>query len=150
MFPTAKVVFALRDPRDVVLSCFRRNFNMNANMYEFTTLMGAARLYDAVMSASETYFDRLPVAAHRIRHESLVADFEAETRKLCDFLGVDWTPTLEDFAQTDRAIATPSSVQIGKGLTAEGVGHWRKYAFALDPVMEILAPWVERFGYPAS
>jgi tetratricopeptide (TPR) repeat protein len=150
MFPGAKIVFALRDPRDVVLSCFRRSFNMNANMFEFTTLAGAARLYDAVMSAGEAYFERLPATAHRIRHEDLVADFETETRGLCDFLGVEWTPALKDFADTDRTIATPSGVQIGKGLYAESVGQWRNYAFALEPVMEILAPWVERYGYPPS
>ena len=37
VFPDAKIIFALRDPRDVVLSCFRRSFNMNASMYEFNT-----------------------------------------------------------------------------------------------------------------
>jgi hypothetical protein len=148
MFPGAKVVFALRDPRDVVLSCFRRSFNMNANMYELTTLEGAARLYDAVMTAGETYFERLPVATHRVRHESLVAEFENETRALCDFLAVEWTPALAGFADTQRPIATPSGVQIGKGLYAESVGQWRNYAFALEPVREILAPWVDRYGYP--
>jgi hypothetical protein len=148
MFPGAKIIFALRDPRDVVLSCFRRSFNMNANMYELTTLEGAARLYDTVMTAGETYLERLPVAAHRVRHETLVADFENETRALCDFLDVEWTPSLADFAGTQRAIATPSSVQIGKGLYAESMGQWRNYALALEPVREILAPWVDRYGYP--
>jgi tetratricopeptide (TPR) repeat protein len=150
MFPGAKIIFAVRDPRDVVLSCFRRSFNMNANMYEFNTLDGAARFYDAVMTAGEVYLERLPLAVHRLRHESLVADFEVEGRALCDFLGVDWTDKLKDFASTERTIATPSSAQVGRGLNAEGVGHWRHYAAALEPVMPILQPWVEKFGYAAS
>ncbi len=33
LFPEAKILLALRDPRDVVLSCFRRRFAMNAGMY---------------------------------------------------------------------------------------------------------------------
>jgi hypothetical protein len=147
MFPEAKFIFAVRDPRDVVLSCFRRSFNMNANMYEFNTLDGAARMYDAVMSAGQAYLEHLPMSVRQVRHEDLVADFETSIRDLCGFLGVDWTPELIDFATTDRAIATPSSAQIAKGLNNEGVGHWRNYAFALEPVMPLLEPWVEKFGY---
>jgi len=150
VFPSAKVIFALRDPRDVVWSCFRRSFNMNANMYEFNTLDGAARFYDAVMTAGEAYFGRLPLKVHRLRYEDIVADFETQGRALCDFLGVDWTDKLKDFASTERAIATPSSAQVGRGLYAEGVGQWRNYAAALEPVMPILRPWIEKFGYDAS
>ncbi len=38
LFPQAKILFALRDPRDVVFSCFRRRFGMNAQMYQFLRL----------------------------------------------------------------------------------------------------------------
>jgi hypothetical protein len=147
VFPGAKIIFALRDPRDVVLSCFRRSFNMNANMYEFNSLASAARFYDAVMKAGEVYFARLPLEVHRLRYEDLVADFEGQARALCAFLGVDWTDGLKDFAATERAIATPSSTQVGRGLYDEGVGQWRRYAKAMEEVMPILHPWVEKFGY---
>src|SRR6185312_2225325 len=49
LFPHAKIILALRDPRDVVLSCFRRRFAMNPGMYEFTTLETSAAYYAAVM-----------------------------------------------------------------------------------------------------
>lgn len=150
MFPYAKLIFAMRDPRDVVLSCFRRSFNMNANMYEFNTIEGAARFYDAVMAAGEAYLARLPVQVLRVRHEDVVADFDAAAGGLCEFLGVDWTTKLREFAETERPIATPSGAQVAKGLNAEGVGQWRNYAFALDPVAPVLKPWIEKFGYPAE
>ena len=41
LFPRAKVLFAVRDPRDVVLSCFRQHFQVNAAMFEFLTLEAA-------------------------------------------------------------------------------------------------------------
>ncbi|HEY3888585.1 MAG TPA: sulfotransferase, partial [Caulobacteraceae bacterium] len=55
LFPNAKILFALRDPRDVVLSGFRRRFGMNAAMYQLATLEGAAAYYDAVMRLVELY-----------------------------------------------------------------------------------------------
>jgi len=152
VFPAAKIIFAIRDPRDVVLSCFRRSFNMNAAMYEFNSIERAAKFYDAVMGAGEAYLERLPFQAHPLRYENLVADFDGTARAVCDFLGIEWTEALRDFAQTARSgrIATPSSAQVTRGLYAEGVGQWRNYAFALEPALPILKPWIEKFGYDAG
>jgi tetratricopeptide (TPR) repeat protein len=147
VFPDAKIIFAVRDPRDVVLSCFRRGFRMNAVNYEFTAFESAARMYDAVMTAGATYFERLPLKTHQVRYEDLIADFEGQVSALCDFLGVAWTDKLRDFAATNRAIATPSSTQVRRGLYEEGAGHWRNYAEPMAAVIPILQPWIERFGY---
>ena len=149
LFPGAKVIFAMRDPRDVVLSCFRRGFRMNASMSLFNTLEGAARFYDAVMTAGQVYLNELPIKVHRLRYEDLVADFDGQSRALCTFLGVEWTEGLKDFAATANArrIGTPSSTQVGRGLYSEGVGHWRHYAAHLEPILPILQPWIEAFGY---
>jgi hypothetical protein len=46
-----------------------------------------------------------------------------------------------------RAIATPSAVQLMRGLNRQGVEHWRKYAEDLEPVMPLLRPWIAKFGY---
>ena len=152
LFPGAKVLFAQRDPRDVVLSCFRRPFQINAGMYQFVTLEGAARYYDAVMRLAEVYRQKLPLDVYDIRYEKLVSDFEGETRAVCDFLGVEWNPGLHNFAQTarDRQIRTPSAAQVRGGLFTTGAGHWRRYAAHLEPIMPILQPWIERFGYDSS
>ena len=121
-------------------------------MYELTTLVGAAEYYDAVMHAGKVYFDSLPIDLHRLRYEDLVTDFETTSRALCGFLGVPWTSDLENFGQTARAgrISTPSATQVGRGLYAEGVDQWRRYDFALEPVLPILQPWIDEFGYAAD
>jgi tetratricopeptide (TPR) repeat protein len=149
LFPGVKTLFALRDPRDVVLSCFRRPFQINPGMYQFTTLESAAHYYDAVMRLAEIYRRKFPLDLHVIRYESLVADFEHETRAVCDFLGIEWRDSLHNFAENarDRQIRTPSAAQVRGGLYSTGAGQWRRYAKHLEPVMPILAPWVERFGY---
>ncbi|HQR10552.1 MAG TPA: sulfotransferase [Casimicrobiaceae bacterium] len=152
LFPAAKIVFSLRDPRDVVLSCFRRRFLMSAPNFEFLTLEGTARLYDATMRLAELYRAKLPLDLLQLRHEDLVSDFEPRVRDTCDFIGLTWQDSMRDFAARARtqAIVTPSSVQVTKGINREGIGHWRRYAPQLAPVLPILQPWVERFGYPAD
>ncbi|HQR10566.1 MAG TPA: sulfotransferase [Casimicrobiaceae bacterium] len=150
LFPTAKIVFSVRDPRDVVLSCFRRRFLMSAPNFQLLTLDGAARLYDSTMRLAELYRAKLPLDLYQLRHEDLVADFEGQVRAACDAIGLTWQDSMRDFAvrARTRGITTPSSVQVMRGLNREGVGHWRRYRDQMEPILPLLRPWVERFGYP--
>lgn len=152
LFPSARVLFALRDPRDVVLSCFRRRFALNPAMYELLTLKGAADYYDAVMRLSDVYREVLPLPQHVVRYESLVEEFEQTVRAACDFLHIEWDEALFDFAAKARArgIATPSAAQVTRGLNHEGQGVWRRYREQMTPVLPIMEPWVERLGYDPS
>lgn len=152
LFPAAKVIFSLRDPRDVVLSCFRRRFGMTPQMFEFTTLEGTARYYSAIMRFAELCRARLSLELLDSRYEDLVSGFDAEAGRLCAFLGLSFTETLRDFAANtrDRNINTPSAPQVARGLFQHGVGQWRAYRKELASVMPVLAPWVARFGYDAD
>ncbi len=149
LFPEAKILFALRDPRDVVLSCFRHSFQMNRSMYEYLTLEGTARFYDLVMRISMAYREKLDLDLHVVRHESLLEDFEGEARRVCDFLQIEWSAELHNFAEhaKKRFIATPSAIQVMRGLNKSGVGQWRPFAEQLEPVMPIIRPWIAHFGY---
>ena len=151
LFPDARILFALRDPRDVVLSCFRRRFQVNAAMFEFLTLEGAAAYYDAVMALAQRYRALLPLEVLEVRHEAMVADFEHEARRVLAFIDVDWNPAVRDFAERARTrFATPSDPQLARGLNAEGVGQWRRYEQPLAPVLGVLEPWAANFGYLAE
>jgi Flp pilus assembly protein TadD len=152
LFPEARILLARRDPRDVVLSCFRRRFAMNAGMYEFTRLDSAAAYYGAVMRLMQVYSEKLVLQTFEARHESLVADFAGEARRLCAFLGLDYQGEMAGFASRaqTRNIDTPSSAQVARGLSDAGVAQWRRYARELEPVFPVLAPFVAEFGYPET
>lgn len=149
LFPDALILFARRDPRDVVLSCFRRRFALNPSMYQLLTLQGAATYYDSVMRLSELYRELLPLPRHLVRYESLVEDFEGTARAACTFLALEWNQSMFDFAAkaSERGMATPSASQVARGLNREGEGVWRRYRDQMAPVLPVLHPWVERFGY---
>ncbi|HEX5422710.1 MAG TPA: sulfotransferase, partial [Candidatus Acidoferrales bacterium] len=150
LFPSAKILFAARDPRDVVLSCFRRMFNMNTSMFELLDLERAAHFYDAVMGLSMIYRKNLSLAWRDVRHETLVEDFERETRDICQFIGIPWDTGMLEFAERakNRTIRTPSSTQVVRGLNSDSLGQWRNYNKQLDCVLPILEPWVKHWNYP--
>ena len=152
LFPDARILFALRDPRDVVLSCYRRNFVMSGSAYQLLTLAGAAGYYDAAMRLARRFEPVLAARTLVVRHEALVQDFDRVVGEVCLALGIEWTTAMRDFSERtkDRGIATPSGAQLAGGLSAEGIGQWRRYRDQLAPVLPILAPWVERFGYDAE
>jgi tetratricopeptide (TPR) repeat protein len=152
LFPQAKVIFAVRDPRDVVFSCFRRSFNFNPSTYQLLDLAGAARFYGAAMRFAELLRRKQGLSEHRLVYERLVEDFEGEALALCAFVGADWRDGLSDFADRARrgGVASASAAQIARGLYGDGVGQWRRYRAQLEPALAILKPWVERLGYPAD
>jgi tetratricopeptide (TPR) repeat protein len=149
LFPDARILFAVRDPRDVVLSCFRRRFHVNAAMFEFLTLAGAANFYDTTMSLAVTARAKLPLNVREVRHETVIADFDREVGEILEFMGAEWNAEVRNFAgRVGGTMRTPSYAQLARGLNADGVGQWRKYERHLAPVLGLLEPWVGHFGYP--
>jgi Tfp pilus assembly protein PilF len=151
LFPEAKVLFALRDPRDVVLSAFRNQFAVQTDTFEFLRLEDCARYYAAVMELCELYWSKLPLNLRAIRYEDLVKDFDTTVKAVCKFVGIEWKESMREFSEGVRAIhiRSVSAPQVREGLYTGAAGQWRRYERELAPVLPILQPWVERFGYPA-
>jgi Flp pilus assembly protein TadD len=149
LFPQAKFIFALRDPRDVVLSCFMQSFDLNEAMQHFLSLEETARYYAAVMAVGADSVERLGRRVHRIRYEDVVADTEGEARRLLDFLGLPWDPAVLDIQKTVRGkrINTPSYSQVSEPIYTRAKERWRRYEEQLQSVLPALQPFVERFGY---
>jgi hypothetical protein len=152
LFSRAKVLFVIRDPRDVILSCLRKRFVMTEQMRELASLETAAAHYDAVMSLCEIYRRSLDLEILDIRYEDLVGKFDVETRRICSYLGVEWQPGMRDFARfaTRHSTGTPSGPQLARGLLTDRQELWRRYSDQLAPAMPRLMPWIERFGYASD
>jgi Sulfotransferase family len=148
LFPAAKILIMRRDPRDVVWSCFKTNFTLTNSARDFATLEGAARHYAALMELTELARAKLDLAFHEVRYEALVRDFDTETQAMCQFAGLNWSEDLRKFDKTakQRGVSTASAGQVRRGLY-DGSGQWKPYARYFEPVLPILAPWIERYGY---
>jgi tetratricopeptide (TPR) repeat protein len=149
LFPNAKILFCIRDPRDVVLSCFRRSFTMNGTIFQYTQIDSLAKFYASTMDLGHLYFEKIAQPVHRHSHEFLISNFDEEVEAICRFLALAPTADMRNFVETAKArdIRTPSAKQVRAGLNASGVGYWRNYERHLQGPIETLKSWIDRFGY---
>jgi len=128
------------------------NFRLNDGMANFLTLESAADLYDASFSYYEHVQQLMPFPTHVVAYEKLVADRETELRALFDFLGLDWHDAVLDHQETAKKrgrIKTASYAQVIEPIYTRSAGRWEKYRKYLEPVLPVLRPWIEKFGYTA-
>ena len=149
IFPDARVVLAVRDPRDTCLSCYQQRFDLNPAMLNFLRWDRTVAYYDAVMGLGMQVLESGVLACHRNRYEDLVDAPRDALRPLVEFLGLPWDDALLDCQRTARAryTSTPSAEQVVRPLYRSSIGRFRHYEEWLTPEIERLAPWVERFGY---
>lgn len=152
LFPRAKIIFALRDPRDVVMSCFKQRFALNYATANFLTLEDSVVYYDAVMRLANEARRRLPLNIHELRYEHLVADFDATISATLAFMGLPWRDSVRAFADTAKAtrIRTPSARAVAQPISQASSNAWRRYEARLAPFFPTLNKWVAAFGYQVA
>jgi tetratricopeptide (TPR) repeat protein len=148
-FPEARVIFALRDPRDSCLSCFQQNFVPTKAMLPFLKLDTTVAYYDQVMKLGEYFRSHLPLPFFTIRYEDVVSDFRATIEPLIEFLGLEWDDNVANYQETARKrhIRTPSDEQVVKPLYSSSIGKWEAYREFLYPDWALLDEWASRWGY---
>ena len=88
LFPRAKILFVCRDPRQVVLDCFRYGFAKNPQLFDLLTLTGAAVFYDAAMRFIDRVGPQMGLDWHVLRHETVDSGLEVD-RARCLTFGLD-------------------------------------------------------------
>jgi tetratricopeptide (TPR) repeat protein len=149
LFPGAKIIFALRDPCDAVMSCFKQNFAPNYATANFWTLASSASYYDLAMRVAGEARRRLPLDVHELRYEQLTADFDEAVGAALSFLGLPWDNAVRAFAQSAREarIKTPSARSVVQPISQAPSGAWRRYAAQLAPHRALLDRWAAALGY---
>ena len=149
LFPNAKVLMAIRDPRDVCLSCFMQHFERSHALANFQSLDDTVELYGAVMDLWCKQRDRLPLAWLEYRYEDLVDDMDTTLNAVLNFLGLEWTDDIRAYREQaqSRHIITPSYRAVGEQVYSRAVGRWKRYEKPLSPQTQRLAPYIQRFGY---
>jgi Tfp pilus assembly protein PilF len=149
VFPETRFIVAIRDPRDVILSCFMQALPITPVSCAYLSLESAARQYASVMGFWLSMRERLAGRWIEVRYEDLVDDLAAVSQRVLAFLGLNYDPGVLQFhehARTKR-INSPSHADVVKPVYRTAVGRWQNYRAHIEPCMPILAPFMRAFKY---
>jgi tetratricopeptide (TPR) repeat protein len=149
LFPETKLLIALRDPRDVVISCFMQYLPLNPNSVCFLTLERTARRYAHDMGVWLRYRELIASPWLEVRYEDCVAHLEREARRSLEFVGLEWKPEVLQYRERlkEKVVGSPTYEAVSQPLYTSAIGRWKNYAKYFEPVLEILEPYVKVFGY---
>ncbi|MES2403377.1 MAG: sulfotransferase [Pseudomonadota bacterium] len=150
LFPEARIILCIRHPCDVLLSCSMQAFRSPAFRAMCSSLPRLARGYTEAFEQCVRHIEVFEPKVLEWRYESLVTDFDAAVARLGEFLEVVDASPFAGFAAHARDkqfIATPSYAQVTQPVNAQAVGRWTHYREQFEPVLPVLRPWIEKFGY---
>jgi hypothetical protein len=149
LFPEARLLIALRDPRDIVISCFMQYLPLNANSVCFLTLERAAQRYANDLGIWRKFREMIASPWLEVRYEDAVTNLETETRRALEFLSLPWDQKVLNYREhlQQKAVASPTYEAVSQPLYTRAIGRWKHYQKFLEPVLPILQPSIDAFGY---
>jgi hypothetical protein len=149
LLPEARILIALRDPRDVVVSCFMQYLPLNANSVYFLTLERTAQRFANDLGFWQRLREKIGSPWMEVRYEDTVADLERETRRVLEFLGLPWEADVLQYREKlkEKAVASPTYEAVSQPLYTRAIGRWKHYQKFLEPCLPCLASTIEALGY---
>ncbi|MEA5511294.1 sulfotransferase [Crocosphaera sp. UHCC 0190] len=135
IFPNAKIIHCRRDVRDVAVSCWITQFKVLRWAFDLTHIAERINEYGRIM---EHWRQNLPIPMLEIDYEETVADQVGQTRRLLEFIGLEWDDACLNFHKTERLVRTASVTQVRQPIYKRSVERWRRYEDTLQPLLERL------------
>ena len=146
ILPNAKIVDVRRHPLACGWSCFKQHFAVGQL---FTYDLSEIGRYYADYVELMAHFDSvLPGRVHRVIYEHLVADPEAEIRKLLAYCELPFEEAVLSPHETQRPVHTASSEQVRQPISASGLDSWKPYEPWLGPLKAALGEALD--AYPQA
>lgn len=137
MYPCARVIHCIRDPRDTGLSCYQQSFGTSSPPFSFD-LADIGHYYGQYRRLMEHWREVGGLRVMEVTYEDLVADVESQSRRLVDFLGLSWEDDCLRFFENPRPVRTASHAQVRRPVYNTSVGRWRHYQEQLTPLIDSL------------
>jgi len=135
LFPALKVIITLREPRDTIISCYFQNLTLTTASVNFLSLERTAKYYADCMDVWLRLRDLGGFEWIETRYENVIGNFEAEGRRVTNFLGLPWPEAPATYGDVTKSVHNRS------------VGRWKHHAKAMAPLQEGLAKYCQAFGY---
>lgn len=134
--PNAKIIHMRRHPMDACYAIYKTLFRVG---YPFSySLQEVGRYYVAYHQLMAHWRESLPGAFIDVDYEDVVSNLEGQSRRVIDFLDLDWEEGCLEFHRLRTAAATASAAQVRQPIYSSSVGLWRKYERQLAPFAQRL------------
>lgn len=132
MTPHAPIIRLVRDPRDVIVSCFALRFSNNQEWsYDLDEIVRFWSAYERLMDHWEAVLP--PGRILSVSYEALVADTETEGRRILAHCGLDWEEGCRTFHTSRRPVRTASAAQVRRPIYDTSIGRWRRFETEMAP-----------------
>ena len=160
--PNVKIINMVRDPRAVLLSqknkgkrsdraeygryrTKREDLRLRINYHPITI----SRLWNSSVSAGTQFLSHPQVI--NVRFEDLLAQSEEEVQRVCEFVGIDYQPTMLEIYAVGSSNAKDNFDE--KGIKSERIHTWKKGGLNDTEIFlcqRITRRWRQRHGYADS
>jgi hypothetical protein len=149
IFPELKVIIAVRDPRDVLISCLFQNLALTPLNVNFLSLDRAARHYADLMDVWLRMRELDAFDSIQVRYRDVIANLAGEGRRATEFLGLSWREEQEKFHESAsrKFLFSPTYQDVTRPLQNRSVDRWKNYAGILEPFQARLARYCREFGF---
>lgn len=150
LFPYSKILFALRDPRDIAISCFLRFLPMNSVSASFLEPEKTVEYIREELQMGLELRNRIPAGQWaEVRYESVVEDLAGTAEHTLHTLGLEWRGEVAEYRSQNqkREVNSPTYLEVTKPIHQKSKERWKNYGFAFDPYFESLGDLLSDLGY---
>ena len=136
ILPNAVIIAARRHPMDCGFSAFKQHF---AGGHHFSyDLEHIGHYYNDYLRLVDHWHDVLPGKVLTVQYEKVVANAEAETRRLLEHCGLPFEEGCLRCFENKRPVRTASSEQDRQHLYRKAVHYWQNFEQDLEPLKRAL------------
>jgi hypothetical protein len=136
VFPNARIIYLRRDPVDTCLSCYFQQFSVALEYsMDLADLAHYYRSHERLVAHWHAVLPRESILD--VPYAELVCDQEGWTRRILDFIGLEWDVRCLSFQDTSRTVATGSAWQVRQKIYKSSMQRWRNYEKFLGPLLEL-------------
>ena len=137
--PEAKIIHVKRDPAAVCWANYTQYFAHDSVSYCYSLddILHYHELYKDLM---KYWHQELPNRIYDLNYEALTEDQQEETRKLIDYLGLDWDDACLSPQENNRSVATASNMQVRQKVYQGSSEKWKRYRPYLNGALDHFNP----------
>ncbi len=150
VWPQNKILYALRDPRDIAVSCFYRWLPINSVSVRYLTAEDTCKRTSEELKCWLKLREIIPQERWlETRYEDTVENYTKESQKVISWLGLDWEDSISDYKNhlRERGVNSPTYEAVNKPIYKGAIGRWRNYAAHFEQHFPHLQEVIEKLEY---